>query len=344
MPIYWIGGRKVADDYADFYDGTWDSYDGVSEGGDDYSAKRMWTGSNYDGTIGTYYAGRSGCEESSTNHSSDPRYGRGLCPNVTIGALRSYQDHVYLERGETDPNTGRAVTQRTLFAVYDVPFNPRIGRYGGPLDVGQPEESQKEHRLYALSPVYTVNGGSTGNGADPSINGVPGAPAKPTGFSAMAGSPEVTLTWADPGDAGIIGYHYRQMAVGACLERLDGHPGQRAGRGERDVLHGARPDRRDLGLPGARGERQGPRPGVVPGDGEAGDHHLVRDADAATSSLTTSAAVTAPAGGRASSRRTSSTTTARATGSSWSGGRSSARSTWRSPESPAPRSRPRSAR
>ena len=39
---------------------------------------------------------------------SHPRYGRGLCPNVTIGALRSYQDRVYLERGEIDPNTGRA--------------------------------------------------------------------------------------------------------------------------------------------------------------------------------------------------------------------------------------------
>ena len=24
MPIYWVGGRKVADDYPDFYDGTWD--------------------------------------------------------------------------------------------------------------------------------------------------------------------------------------------------------------------------------------------------------------------------------------------------------------------------------
>ncbi len=24
VPIYWINGRKVADNYADFYDGTWD--------------------------------------------------------------------------------------------------------------------------------------------------------------------------------------------------------------------------------------------------------------------------------------------------------------------------------
>ena len=25
VPIYWLNGAKVADDYADFYDGSWDS-------------------------------------------------------------------------------------------------------------------------------------------------------------------------------------------------------------------------------------------------------------------------------------------------------------------------------
>ena len=32
-PIYWLGGAKVADNYADFYNGSWDSYVRVWEGG-----------------------------------------------------------------------------------------------------------------------------------------------------------------------------------------------------------------------------------------------------------------------------------------------------------------------
>ena len=28
VPIYWLGGGKVADDYADFYDGSWDDETG----------------------------------------------------------------------------------------------------------------------------------------------------------------------------------------------------------------------------------------------------------------------------------------------------------------------------
>ena len=31
MPIYWLNGNKVADDYADFYDGSWDDSNGVTQ-------------------------------------------------------------------------------------------------------------------------------------------------------------------------------------------------------------------------------------------------------------------------------------------------------------------------
>ena len=33
MPIYWLTGAKVADDYADFYDNTWDSVAATWESG-----------------------------------------------------------------------------------------------------------------------------------------------------------------------------------------------------------------------------------------------------------------------------------------------------------------------
>ena len=63
VPIYWLGGPKVADDYADFYDGSWDHRNpGRDHNGDelDFDADtRIWTGSNSDGTVATDSAGNS---------------------------------------------------------------------------------------------------------------------------------------------------------------------------------------------------------------------------------------------------------------------------------------------
>ena len=52
VPIYWLDGAKVADDYADFYDDSWDSSEFRNEDGAVYSVTGLsvWTGSNADGT------------------------------------------------------------------------------------------------------------------------------------------------------------------------------------------------------------------------------------------------------------------------------------------------------
>ncbi len=51
VPIYWLNGDKVADDYADFYDGNWDSYNATHQGGVRYIlAYSALTGTNPDGT------------------------------------------------------------------------------------------------------------------------------------------------------------------------------------------------------------------------------------------------------------------------------------------------------
>ena len=54
VPIYWLGGAKVADDYADFYDGDWDEEaTGRRQNGDSVSIGtdwKIWTGSAHDGT------------------------------------------------------------------------------------------------------------------------------------------------------------------------------------------------------------------------------------------------------------------------------------------------------
>ena len=51
LPIYWLNGSKVADNYGDFYDGDWDSNSPTKEDGTASTAEEVYTGSNDDGTI-----------------------------------------------------------------------------------------------------------------------------------------------------------------------------------------------------------------------------------------------------------------------------------------------------
>ena len=56
LPIYWLGGNKVADDYADFYDSTWDDEENVKDergraiDPDDNGFDNVWTGTQNNGT------------------------------------------------------------------------------------------------------------------------------------------------------------------------------------------------------------------------------------------------------------------------------------------------------
>ena len=59
VPIYWLNGERVADDYADFYDGSWDSSDGRFDNGNVAGNLTVWTGSNADGTKHTASLGNS---------------------------------------------------------------------------------------------------------------------------------------------------------------------------------------------------------------------------------------------------------------------------------------------
>lgn len=57
-PIYWVKGKKVADGYADFYDGSWDSGElrdskGAAIATTAYVGGFVWTGSKSDGTPAT---------------------------------------------------------------------------------------------------------------------------------------------------------------------------------------------------------------------------------------------------------------------------------------------------
>ena len=53
VPIYWLNGARVADDYADFYDGTWaDEANPTNDVGEPHSLAdpAPWTGTDHDGT------------------------------------------------------------------------------------------------------------------------------------------------------------------------------------------------------------------------------------------------------------------------------------------------------
>ncbi len=53
VPIYWLNGHRIADDYEDFYDGSWDSFIARNERGDlvyELQNVHVWTGSTANGT------------------------------------------------------------------------------------------------------------------------------------------------------------------------------------------------------------------------------------------------------------------------------------------------------
>ena len=50
VPIYYLNGEKIADNYNDFYDGSWDSIEPRDENGDVLTIVVVWTGTQSDGT------------------------------------------------------------------------------------------------------------------------------------------------------------------------------------------------------------------------------------------------------------------------------------------------------
>ena len=78
VPIYWLDGDMAADDYADFYDDSWDSLQGKTQVGGDLTDVLVWTGSNADGTR------ESGNELGSARPNSGSLYGSSLAARPRI--------------------------------------------------------------------------------------------------------------------------------------------------------------------------------------------------------------------------------------------------------------------
>ena len=107
--IYWLNGAKVADNYADFYDGSWDSYAPRTETGGSTSARLIWTGSVSNGTQGSYYLGG--------GIFSQVHRGRLSAPVAPIGPLRGQEDGSRSGSSLSRPFYGLS----PVFKVEDIP-------------------------------------------------------------------------------------------------------------------------------------------------------------------------------------------------------------------------------
>ena len=96
--IHWLNGNKLADNYADFYDGSWDDYGKTNESGASSTDTLVATGSNSDGTkdanfpLGGSVVVTAGTPRTGTNPISDGPTGTtnqsfyGLSPVFEVGA------------------------------------------------------------------------------------------------------------------------------------------------------------------------------------------------------------------------------------------------------------------
>ena len=128
VPIYWFNGAKVADNYADFYDGSWDSgaarnHDGDALGG---LARCAWTGTTKSGTKGNRPLGSSDFLTFGCAHESGKEINKNVADNagdeVGLYALSPVFKRVY--RG-VEPSTSTITVTEGQTDTYKVRLRGR---------------------------------------------------------------------------------------------------------------------------------------------------------------------------------------------------------------------------
>ena len=141
VPIYWLNGARVADDYADFYDGTWADEANPRDGlGQPYplDGPAPWTGTDHDGTelfdgaasraLGQATVGVGGLGSSAVG--AGPLNGRvafasteerplyGLWHVMVVGENLRLVDNTHVPAADRDPgNDDRAAARAQLFTT-----------------------------------------------------------------------------------------------------------------------------------------------------------------------------------------------------------------------------------
>ncbi len=187
VPVYWLGGGKLADDYADFYDGSWDTEAGATDEsggarGVTGDGDRAWTGSDHDGTEafnGRIPLGLDG----------------GGSDFAVVGQLASpVPGHGPLRGGLVAPTTAK----QPLYGLSPVLVvrSLRDAPQTGPTDPPDPPTD---------------------------VPGVPpaGQGDAPTGMVARPGNESVTLSW-DPSVASVTHYEYEQVEIPIEVQDGDG--------------------------------------------------------------------------------------------------------------------------
>jgi len=134
VPIYWLNGDQVADNYADFYDGSWDSYAKRNENGATLGDVTIWTGSNDNGTKhSSDYLGHTNVQAGQLGSSDDPftwasgargttRNFYGLSPVFTVKSGPEVSVRLMVGEGE-NRNADGEVEKPELDATVSFPLS-----------------------------------------------------------------------------------------------------------------------------------------------------------------------------------------------------------------------------
>ncbi|MDE2911867.1 MAG: fibronectin type III domain-containing protein, partial [Paracoccaceae bacterium] len=246
VPIYWLGDAKVADHYADFYDGSWDSKA-------PHSLNRpVWTGSSSDGTKATE-AGNSralgtpnpayGLPRGTgafrlfrgTDRNSVTRSLYALSPVITVQAAQVTPkvslvpgSSTIAESGSGNSTTLKATLPSAVSSAVTVTLTaspsgkvtfsgttltiPANARESGTVTVTAVDNAAGDgNARVAISGAVSGTAVTAPDNITLTVrdDDVPtSVPAKPEGLSVTPGNAQVRLSWTDPGDSTITKYQY----------------------------------------------------------------------------------------------------------------------------------------
>ena len=179
VPIYWLNGAKAADEYEDFYDGSWDDEaNDKNESGTDahdtsQTANWPWTGCNHDGTELRRFAGAVSRGLGTVGIPNEVRYGRPDSSTVDHGPLNGLQNG---PKAENRPLYGLSALFQVATTV--VVNNPATGAptITGTAQVGQTLTAvttgiMDDDGLNNVSYTYQWIRTATGTGVDTNISG-----------------------------------------------------------------------------------------------------------------------------------------------------------------------------
>ena len=179
LPIYWLNGNKVADDYEDFYDDTWDEEaNPTNRNGSTVSPVVVWTGTTPHG-VGSYSGGTPttlGTPEVSTgrlNHSTSDPIASGVIYFPTNNFRYYALSGVFTIDPPTSPHRtwvhnrlGDAATEYENTGDFTIAQGFRTGGTAGvyeiheisiDFDQGQPDPAAIQVRIVESSSLKTVD-------------------------------------------------------------------------------------------------------------------------------------------------------------------------------------------